>query len=93
MRVRRGPDGARPDVQAVDRHGVEGGGRTHAGFIGGGLADELHLVVAPLLVGDPCAPRWLGEGGLPPTPRGAPSLAGVRQMGDLVLLRYRWPAP
>jgi riboflavin biosynthesis pyrimidine reductase len=36
---------------------VEGGGITHTQFLTEGLADELHLVVAPFFVGDSRARR------------------------------------
>jgi len=67
---------------------VEGGGTVHAQFLSAGLADELHLAIAPIFVGDPAAPRITG----PPGTRGAPHhrmhLAEVRMIGDMVLLRY-----
>ncbi len=67
---------------------VEGGGRTHNQFLAGELADELQMVVAPLLVGDPRAPRFVPDGDFPwPADRRA-RLAEVRQIGDVVLLRY-----
>jgi 5-amino-6-(5-phosphoribosylamino)uracil reductase len=57
-------------------------------FLTADLADELHLVVAPLFVGDSRAPRLVGDGCFPwHAGRRAP-LVGVRQIGDVVLLRY-----
>ena len=67
---------------------VEGGGRVLTQFLTSGLADELHLVVAPLFVGDSRAPRVVGNGQFPWTGRQRARLAGVRQIGDVVLLRY-----
>jgi 5-amino-6-(5-phosphoribosylamino)uracil reductase len=52
------------------------------------LADELHLVVAPFFVGDPAAPRFVGAGAYPYNPSRRMDLAEVRQIGDVVLLRY-----
>jgi 5-amino-6-(5-phosphoribosylamino)uracil reductase len=75
---------------------VEGGGRIHTQFLTADLADELHLVVAPFFVGDPRAPRFVGEGSFPWHPGNRAHLAETRQMGDVVLLRYvlaRRPAP
>ena len=74
--------------RGVRRLMVEGGGRMHNQFLAGELADELQVVIAPLLVGDPRAPRFVPDGDFPwPADRRAP-LAQVRQIGDVVLLRY-----
>lgn len=67
---------------------VEGGGRMHTQFLTAGLADELHLVVAPFFVGDSRAPRFVHDGGFPWSPDRRAALAEVRQLGDVVLLRY-----
>jgi 5-amino-6-(5-phosphoribosylamino)uracil reductase len=85
-------------ARGVRRLMVEGGGTVHAQFLSAGLADELHLVIAPIFVLDPAAPRIIGDaaaGGL-----GAAHhrmhLAEVRPIGDVVLLRYlpaRPPGP
>jgi 5-amino-6-(5-phosphoribosylamino)uracil reductase len=74
--------------RGVHRLMVEGGGRTHSQFLAGELADELQVAVAPLLVGDSRAPRFAPDGDFPwPAERRA-RLAQVRQIGDVVLLRY-----
>ena len=50
--------------------------------------DELQLVVAPFFVGDSRAPRFVSDGVFPWNPGRRATLAGVRQIGDVVLLRY-----
>lgn len=67
---------------------VEGGAGVLRQFLAEDLADELQLAVAPLLVGDPQAPRLLGPGGSGPTPGGRARLAAVTRVGDVVVLRY-----
>ena len=74
--------------RGVRRLMVEGGGRIHTQFLTAGLADELHLVVAPFFVGDPRAHRFVGAGAFPWHPGNRAHLAETRQMGDVVLLRY-----
>jgi 5-amino-6-(5-phosphoribosylamino)uracil reductase len=71
--------------RGVRRLMVEGGSRVHTAFLAAGLADELQLVVAPLFVGDPRAPRFLGPAG---HQAHRMRLEEVRQVGDCVLLRY-----
>lgn len=75
--------------RGVVRLMVEGGGGMHTAFLSGGLADEIQLVVAPFLVGDDAAPRFVGSGAFPQGPGRPMTLAEARPMGDLVLLRYR----
>jgi 5-amino-6-(5-phosphoribosylamino)uracil reductase len=67
---------------------LEGGGRLATSFLQAGLVDELHLVVAPFFVGDPGAPRFAGPGDYSHGPSHRMELAEVRQVGDVVLLRY-----
>jgi 5-amino-6-(5-phosphoribosylamino)uracil reductase len=78
-------------ARGVARLLVEGGGTVLAQFLAQGLADELHLVIAPVFVGDPDAPRIAGAAGAA-GPGGRLHLAEARPIGDVVLLRYR-PAP
>ena len=67
-----------PDVLAeladrgVRRLLVEGGASVLTALLAAGLADELRLAVAPVFVGDPAAPRFLG----PPTDTSAGTAAG-----------------
>jgi 5-amino-6-(5-phosphoribosylamino)uracil reductase len=74
--------------RGVQRLMVEGGGSIHTQFLAGDLADELNLVVAPVFVGDSRASRFVGDGRFPWNPSRRATLAEVRQLGDVVLLRY-----
>ncbi|MBV2357835.1 dihydrofolate reductase family protein [Streptomyces sp. J2-1] len=78
-----------------DTHGVrslmvEGGGTVHTQLLQQQLADELQLVVAPLLVGDPAAPRLFGPGAYQ---SGRLRLVESRRIEDVVLMRYLPTAP
>ena len=75
-------------ARGVDRLMVEGGGTMHTQFLTADLADELHLVVAPFFVGDSRARRFVSDGQFPWNPDRRATLAEVRQIGDVVLLRY-----
>ena len=75
-------------ARGVDRLMVEGGGTMHTQFLTSGLVDELQLVVAPFFVGDSRAPRFVGDGKFPWGSAQRAELASVRQIGDVVLLRY-----
>jgi 5-amino-6-(5-phosphoribosylamino)uracil reductase len=75
-------------TRGVHRLMVEGGGRVHTQFLTENLADELQLVVAPFFVGDSRAPRFVSDGRFPWNAGRRASLAEVRQIGDVVLLRY-----
>lgn len=74
--------------RGVQRLMVEGGGKVHTQFLTEDLADELQLVVAPFFVGDSRAPRFVSDGRFPWNPDRRAKLAEVRQIGDVVLLRY-----
>ena len=74
--------------RGVRRLMVEGGGKVHTQFLTDNLADELQLVVAPFFVGDSRAPRFVRDGRFPWNPGRRATLAAVRQIGDVVLLRY-----
>ncbi|MZF85310.1 dihydrofolate reductase family protein [Streptomyces sp. SID5643] len=78
------------DVRGVRRLMVEGGGLIHTQLLTQGLADELQLVLAPLFVGDPGAPRLFGPGGYQ---GGRLRLLESRRIEDVVLMRYEPTAP
>lgn len=75
-------------ARGVQRLMVEGGGTVHTQFLTADLADELHLVVAPFFVGDSRAKRFVSDGAFPWNPDRRATLVEVRQIGDVVLLRY-----
>ncbi|MFE0458006.1 RibD family protein [Kitasatospora sp. NPDC058965] len=74
--------------RGVRRLMVEGGGSVHTQFLAQGLADELQLAVAPLLVGDAGAPRFVGPAAFPGGSTRRLRLLEARTVGDVVLLRY-----
>ncbi|MFF8096419.1 dihydrofolate reductase family protein [Streptomyces sp. NPDC016675] len=78
------------DERGVRRLMVEGGGTVHTQLLRQELADELQLVLAPLLVGDPDAPRLFGPGAYQ---RGRLRLVESRRIEDVVLARYLPTAP
>jgi 5-amino-6-(5-phosphoribosylamino)uracil reductase len=75
-------------TRGVGRLMVEGGGMVHTQFLTADLVDELHLVIAPFFVGDSRATRFVSDGAFPWGPSRRGRLAEVRQIGDVVLLRY-----
>lgn len=82
-------------ARGVRRLMVEGGGSVHTQFLAQGLADELQLAVAPLLVGQAQAPRFVHPAAFPGGPARRMRLLEARTVGDVVLLRYapKEPAP
>jgi 5-amino-6-(5-phosphoribosylamino)uracil reductase len=75
-------------ARGVERLMVEGGGTVHTQFLSEDLVDELQLVVAPVFVGDSEAPRFVRDGSFPWNTNRRAALVDVRQIGDVVLLRY-----
>jgi riboflavin biosynthesis pyrimidine reductase/pyrimidine deaminase RibD-like protein len=75
-------------ARGVRRLMVEGGTSTHTEFLTRGLADELHLVVAPFFVGDRDAPRFVHDGRFRWSATHPATLAEVRRIGNVVLHRY-----
>jgi 5-amino-6-(5-phosphoribosylamino)uracil reductase len=67
---------------------VEGGGTIHTQFLTQGLADEIHLAVAPIFVGDSAAPRFVSAGQFPGGSAHRMKVAEVRSIGDVILIRY-----
>jgi 5-amino-6-(5-phosphoribosylamino)uracil reductase len=75
-------------IRKVKRLMVEGGSAVHTQFLSAGLADEIHLVIAPFFLGDRAGVRFVPFGRFPQGPERPLTLAETRQMGDVVLLRY-----
>lgn len=75
-------------ARGVRRLLVEGGTSVHTAFLTAGLVDEVQLVVAPFFVGDADAPTFVGPGRFPFGVDAPLRLADVRQLDDVVLLRY-----
>lgn len=84
-------------ARGVRRLMVEGGGTVLTQFLTEDLADELHLVVAPLFVGDSRARRLVDDGRFPWDADSRARLLETRAIGNVVLLRYalstRCPEP
>lgn len=74
--------------RGIQRLMVEGGGHIHTAFLSQDLVDEIHLVVAPLIVGQSDAPRFLHPADYPWASTRRMTLAEARTIGDVVLMRY-----
>jgi 5-amino-6-(5-phosphoribosylamino)uracil reductase len=74
--------------RGVHRLLVEGGARLGREFLAAGLVDELALAIAPFFVGAAGAPRFAGPAVYPHDPGRPMHLAEVRQLDEVVLLRY-----
>ncbi|WP_034089111.1 RibD family protein [Streptacidiphilus albus] len=75
-------------TRGVKRLMVEGGSSIHTQFLSQGLADEVHIAVAPLLVGDAAAPRFVQPAQFPGGSTRRLKLIEAQPVGDVVLLRY-----
>jgi 5-amino-6-(5-phosphoribosylamino)uracil reductase len=75
--------------RGVARLLVEGGQAVRTQFLLAGLADELQLAIAPVIVGDSRAPRFAGDGAFAADAGQRAQLAEVRQVGDMVVARYQ----
>nr|WP_198428806.1 RibD family protein [Nocardia bovistercoris] len=74
--------------RGIGRLMVEGGTGMHTAFLAADLADELHVAVAPILVGDEDAPRFVGPAAYPGGTARRFELIDVGAVGDIALLRY-----
>ncbi|QQQ77456.1 dihydrofolate reductase family protein [Saccharothrix sp. 6-C] len=75
-------------ARGVDRLMVEGGGTIHTAFLAAGLADEIRMAVAPMLIGQAAAPRFLNPAEFPGGPARRFHLEDVSKLGDVAVLRY-----
>jgi 5-amino-6-(5-phosphoribosylamino)uracil reductase len=74
--------------RGIRRLMVEGGGTIHTQFLQADLADEIQLAVAPFLLGEQAAPRFVNPGIFPDGPRRRMRLEEVLVVGDVAVLRY-----
>ncbi|WP_331719048.1 dihydrofolate reductase family protein (plasmid) [Streptomyces sp. NBC_00289] len=74
--------------RGVGRLMVEGGGTIHTQLMAANLADEVHLAIAPLLVGQPEAARFLGTADYPGGTTARMTVLEVRAIDDVVFIRY-----
>jgi 5-amino-6-(5-phosphoribosylamino)uracil reductase len=74
--------------RGVRRLLVEGGAIVLSQFLLEDVADELHVAVAPFLVGDAAGRRFLEAGHYPWTAQHRARLLGTSVLGDVVVLRY-----
>lgn len=74
--------------RGVGRLMVEGGGTIHTQLMAADLADEVHLAIAPLLVGQPEAARFLGVADYPGGSTARMKVLEVRAIDDVVFVRY-----
>lgn len=73
----------------VDRLLLEGGGELNWEFVDAGLLDEVHVTIAPALLGGREAPTWLEGSGLPMDVQVRLTLEDVVREGDELFCRYR----
>jgi riboflavin-specific deaminase-like protein len=74
--------------RGIGRLMVEGGGQIHTQFLAQGLADEIHLAIAPLLVGQGDAPSFIHPADYPGGSTSRMRLLSAEVIGDVVLIRY-----
>ncbi|GGM83234.1 hypothetical protein GCM10012275_62330 [Longimycelium tulufanense] len=74
--------------RGVERLMVEGGGTVHTAFLSAGLADEIRMAIAPMLIGQATAPRFLNPAEFPGGPARRFHLKDVEKVGDVAVLRY-----
>ncbi|MEV4644449.1 dihydrofolate reductase family protein [Saccharopolyspora sp. NPDC049357] len=74
--------------RGVEQLMVEGGTCIHTEFLKAGLADEIRMAIAPMLIGQAGAPRFLNPDSFPGGPARRFHLEDVIRLGDVAVLRY-----
>ncbi|MFG2440848.1 RibD family protein [Streptomyces sp. NPDC048508] len=74
--------------RGIKRLMVEGGGTIHTQLMSQNLADEVHLAIAPLLVGQPEAAHFLGAADYPGGSTARMKVLEIRAIDDVVFVRY-----
>ncbi|GAA2285478.1 hypothetical protein GCM10009853_045490 [Glycomyces scopariae] len=75
--------------RGVARLLVEGGGTVHTAFLSADLADEVHVAVAPFLLGERGGARFVYPAPFPQSPARPLRLVEARAIGEVALLVYR----
>ncbi|NUQ87923.1 MAG: RibD family protein, partial [Glycomyces artemisiae] len=75
--------------RGVARLLVEGGGTVHTAFLSADVVDELHVAVAPFLLGERGAARFTYPAHFPQSPARPLRLVEARPLGSVALLVYR----
>ncbi|GAB2532309.1 RibD family protein [Nocardia heshunensis] len=75
--------------RGIERLIVEGGTHIHTAFLSEGLADELRYAVAPLLIGQADAPRFVNPAQFPGGTRRRLEFVDATVLDDVVVLQYR----
>jgi 5-amino-6-(5-phosphoribosylamino)uracil reductase len=75
--------------RGVARLLVEGGGVVHTAFLSADLVDEMHLAVAPFLLGERGGARFVYPAAFPQSPERPLRLAETRAIDAIALLVYR----
>jgi 5-amino-6-(5-phosphoribosylamino)uracil reductase len=75
--------------RGIGRVLVEGGGVVHTAFMSADLVDEVHLAVAPFLLGSAGGPRFVHAAAFPQSPDRPLKLVEARAIGEVALLVYR----
>jgi 5-amino-6-(5-phosphoribosylamino)uracil reductase len=74
--------------RGIGRLLVEGGSQIHTAFLSQDLVDEIQLVIAPIVVGQAEAPRFLRPSEYPWPPTRRMRLLDSTTIDDVVLLRF-----
>ncbi|GAB3657270.1 RibD family protein [Glycomyces tarimensis] len=75
--------------RGVERLLVEGGGTVHTAFLSSDLVDEVHIAVAPFLLGERGGARFVYPAAFPQSPQRPLRLVESRAIGEIVVTRYR----
>ncbi|THV34634.1 RibD family protein [Glycomyces buryatensis] len=75
--------------RGVRRLMVEGGGVVHTAFLSSDLVDEVHLALAPFLLGERGGASFVYPSAFPQSPRRPLELVEARSIGAIALLVYK----
>nr|WP_232805525.1 dihydrofolate reductase family protein [Glycomyces xiaoerkulensis] len=76
-------------ARGVRRLLVEGGGALHTAFLSADLVDEMHLAVAPFLLGARGGARLAGPASFPQSPERPLELVETRPIGEIAVMVHR----